>query len=104
MHKLCSPLRAEAAAVLCSIQLALTENWEQIIIEGDAKSCFDPLTIAEIQSDWSIATTVNNILELRNFYLNCNFIGLDVSILLHMRLQSMQSSLGLSVSISVVSL
>lgn len=102
MHKLCSPLRAEAAAVLCSIQLALTENWEQIIIEGDAKSCFDPLTIAEIQSDWSIATTVNNI--LRNFYLNCNFIGLDVSILLHMRLQSMQSSLGLSVSISVVSL
>lgn len=26
MHKLCSPLRAEAAAVLCAIQLALTEN------------------------------------------------------------------------------
>lgn len=73
MHKLCSPLRAEAAAVLCAIQLALTENWGQIIIEGDAKSCFDPLTIAEIQSDWSIATTVNNILELRNFFLNCNF-------------------------------
>ena len=48
MHEWCSPLQAEAAAVLWAIQLALSENWQHIIIEGDAKSCFNPLTISEL--------------------------------------------------------
>ena len=48
MHEWCSPLQAEAAAVLWAIQVALSENWQHIIIEGDAKSCFNPLTISEL--------------------------------------------------------
>ena len=73
MHESCSPLQAEVAAVLWAIQLALSENWQHIIIEGDAKSCFNPLTISELQPDWSIATIISNILGLCNFFLNCNF-------------------------------
>ena len=42
MHEWCSPLQAEATAMLWAIQLALSENWQHIIIKGDAKSCFDP--------------------------------------------------------------
>nr|POF06361.1 hypothetical protein CFP56_59424 [Quercus suber] len=72
-HEWCSPLQAEAAAVLWAIWLALSENWQHIIIKGDAKSCFDPLIISELQHDWSVATIIINILDLRNFFLNCNF-------------------------------
>ncbi|XP_075675255.1 uncharacterized protein LOC142644554 [Castanea sativa] len=72
-HEGCSPLLAEAAAVYWVIQLAQKENWQHIIIEGDAKSCFDPLTIPNLQPHWSIATTISNILDLSNFFLNCKF-------------------------------
>ena len=73
MYEWCSPLQVEAAAVLWAIRLALSENWQHIIIEGDAKSCFDPLIISELQPDWPIATIISNILDLHNFFLNCNF-------------------------------
>ena len=73
VHEWCSPLQAEVAAVLWTIQLALSENQQYIIIEGDAKSCFDFLTISDLQPNWSIATTISNILDLRNSFLNCNF-------------------------------
>ena len=73
MHEWCSPLQAEAVAGLWAIQLALSENQQHIIIEGDAKSCFNTLTISELQPDWSIATIISNVLDLRNFFLNCNF-------------------------------
>ena len=42
MHEWCSPLQVEAVAMLWAIQLALSENWQHIIIEGDAKSCLTP--------------------------------------------------------------
>ena len=42
MYEWCSPLQVEVAAVLWAIRLALSENWQHIIIKGDAKSCFDP--------------------------------------------------------------
>ena len=73
MHEWCSPLQVEAITMLWAIQLALSENWQHIIIKGDAKSCFDPLTIFKLQPDWSIATTISNILDLRKLFLNCKF-------------------------------
>ena len=73
VHEWCSPLQAEVAAMLWTIQLALSENRQHNIIEGDAKSCFDSLTISDLQPNWSIATTISNILDLRNSFLNCNF-------------------------------
>ena len=66
-------MQAKAAVVYWAIQLAQKENWQHIIIEGDAKSYFDPLIISELQPDWSIATVISNVLDLRNFVLNCNF-------------------------------
>lgn len=59
--------------MLWAIQLALSENWQYIIIEGDAKSCFDPPSIFDLQPDWSIATIISNILDLHKLFLNCNF-------------------------------
>ena len=73
MHEWCLPLQAKATVVLWAIQLALSENWQHIIIEGDAKSCFDPLSIFDLQPDWSIATIISNILDLHKLFLNCNF-------------------------------
>ena len=31
------------AAILWALQIALEKNWDQIIVEGDAKSCIDSL-------------------------------------------------------------
>ena len=70
-HEWCSPMQAEATVVYWAIQLAQKENWQHIIIKGDAKSCIDPLTTPELQPYWSIATTISNILDLSNFFLNC---------------------------------
>ena len=47
-HEWCSPMQAEAAAVYWAIQPAHSEKWQHIIIERDAKSCFDPLTTSEL--------------------------------------------------------
>ena len=66
-------MQAEVAAVYWAIQLAHSEKWQHIIIEGDAKSCFDPLTTSELQPDRSIATILSNILDLHKFFLKCNF-------------------------------
>ena len=69
----CSPLRVEASAILWAIQLAKVEKWPQIVIEGDAKNCFDPLSSSPTAPDWSISNTVSSILSLREFFLNCIF-------------------------------
>ena len=42
LHISCSPLQAEASAILWAIQLAQSLNWDHIIFEVDAKDCFDP--------------------------------------------------------------
>ena len=34
---------------------------------------FCPLTTTELQPDWSIATIISNIIDLRKFFLKCNF-------------------------------
>ena len=69
----CSPMQGEAVAVYWAIQLAKKEKWQHIIIKGDAKSCFDPLTTTKLQPDWSIATIISNIIDLHKFFLKCNF-------------------------------
>ena len=72
-HEWCSPMQAEAAAIYWAIQVAQKENWQHIIIEGDPKSCIDPLTTPGLQPDYSITTAISNILDLSNFFLSCKF-------------------------------
>lgn len=43
-HTSSSPIQAEANAILWVAQLAKMERWDHIIVEGDAKACFDPLS------------------------------------------------------------
>ena len=47
-HEWCSPMQAKVVAVYWAIQLAQKEKWLHIIIKGDAKSYFDPLTTIEL--------------------------------------------------------
>ncbi|KAL0003162.1 hypothetical protein SO802_016943, partial [Lithocarpus litseifolius] len=73
LHTTCSPLLAEASAILWAVQLARTENWNYIIFEGDAKACFDPLSSAESAPDWSIRNIVCNILDLSESFSSVSF-------------------------------
>lgn len=41
LHELCSPLQAEGATVLWTLQKTLEKKWDQIIVEGNAKICID---------------------------------------------------------------
>ena len=43
LQELCSPLQAEVATVLWTLQIAIEKKWDQITVEGDAKICIDSL-------------------------------------------------------------
>ena len=48
-------------------------GWNHIILEGDAKSCFDPLTSENISQAWTISNVVNNVLCLKHLFSVCRF-------------------------------
>uniref|UniRef100_A0A7N2KQS3 Uncharacterized protein n=1 Tax=Quercus lobata TaxID=97700 RepID=A0A7N2KQS3_QUELO len=54
MGQPCSPIVAKAYAILWAMQLANHEQWSHVQIEGDAKRCFDPLSVEDVPPDWSI--------------------------------------------------
>ncbi|KAL0007666.1 hypothetical protein SO802_009168 [Lithocarpus litseifolius] len=58
---ICSSLQVEAAALLWAVELASREQWLQVIFEGDAKACLDPLSSPTSTPDWSISTYISNI-------------------------------------------
>ena len=68
-----SPILAEAHAILWGVQLAREEGWNRIILEGDAKSCFDPLTSENISPAWTISNVINNALCLKDLFSFCRF-------------------------------
>ena len=47
IHDLCTPTQAKATTILWALNLAISENWCNIIVEGDAKICFDALSKEE---------------------------------------------------------
>ena len=51
IHDLCTPTQAEATAILWALNLAIAENWCNIIVEGDSKICFNALSKAEEPTD-----------------------------------------------------
>ena len=68
-----SPILAEAHAILWGVQLAREEVRNRIILEGDAKSCFDPLTSENISPAWTISNVINNVLCLKHLFSVCRF-------------------------------
>ena len=49
------------------------EGWNRIILEGAAKSCFDPLTSENISPAWTISNVINNVLCLKHLFSVCHF-------------------------------
>ena len=70
----CSPIQAEASAILCAVEHAIKEQWNLICFEGDAKACFDPLSSPNLPPDWTINTIINDIRNLACSFSCCNFV------------------------------
>ena len=68
-----SPILVEAHAILWGVQLAREEGWNLIILEGNAKSYFDPLTSENISPAWTISNVINNVLCLKHLFSVCRF-------------------------------
>ncbi|XP_050266452.1 uncharacterized protein LOC126710119 [Quercus robur] len=69
-----SPIQAEATAILWAAQLAISETWTNIIIEGDAKLCFDALSSTPSSANWSIMNIIDNIKSLTPSFVSCTFL------------------------------
>jgi hypothetical protein len=63
-HDLCEPTQAEAYAIFWALKLASFENSQQIIVEGDYKTCFDALNGDPNMVSWFVAMLISNILLL----------------------------------------
>ena len=70
--KCCDPLQAETSAVLWTLQLAASESFMHVIIEGDAKVCFDAIA-DNSPAPWTVSSLITNITELSNSFLSCCF-------------------------------
>ncbi|KAK9998433.1 hypothetical protein SO802_018036 [Lithocarpus litseifolius] len=72
-HHLCNPSQAEASALLWVVQLAIQKHWNAVIFEGDAKICFDALTLSNQTPSWQLSTLISNIRRLSSNFLSCSF-------------------------------
>ena len=70
----CLPAQAEATAVLWAVNLALAEGWMKVVIEGDAKECFDALSDPGLQPSWVISNFVCYILALSRAFCTVSFV------------------------------
>ena len=75
--KLTSPIQAEFETIFWAMLLAKYERWSHVIVEGDAKDCFDALVDPKFLPSWSIHTTIDNILALHRFFF-CFFLFLFI--------------------------
>lgn len=57
------------------MQLALSENYQDIVVERDSKSCVEALNNPTKESFWSFSKLQSNIaLEIQSFYTVYSFI------------------------------
>ena len=71
---LCSPLQAEAEAILWAVQIALKEGWSYVSIEGDSKTCMDYLSPLKTNMEWCIRTLISNVAELAKSLVSYSFV------------------------------
>lgn len=55
------------------MQFAKSEGWNQVISEGDAKSCFGAISSPHSDPDWDISNVISNILSFKVIFSSCNF-------------------------------
>ena len=63
-HISCLPIQAEVTSVFWAINLASTEGWTRIIIEGDSKICFDTLTVKDSLLPLTISNIVSDVISV----------------------------------------
>ena len=68
------PLKAETHAMLWALDLALMEDFYNIVIEGDAKLCFDAIGNKSV-SPWSIGSLIDNIGDKSKLFCLVAFVG-----------------------------
>ncbi len=54
-HDLCEPIQAETYAIFGALELASSEKFQHLIVEGDGKICFDTLNGDPNMVSWSVA-------------------------------------------------
>jgi hypothetical protein len=67
------PLIAEVVAIHWAIQLAKAENWSDIIIESDSKTCIEALVLDQAVCDWNILVLCKNVKLLASEFSVCDF-------------------------------
>ena len=65
LHQPCSPIVANAYAILWAMHHANHEQWSHVHIEGDAERCFDSLSAEDVPLDWSISNIISSILSFK---------------------------------------
>ena len=60
-------------------QLAISENWRHVILEGDSKICFDSIAGKYQSVDWSISAIIDNIHSLVASFAVCSFSWINRS-------------------------
>ena len=68
----CNPLQPETLAVLWALQLAASESFMNIVIEGDANVCFNAIAVNS-STPWAISSLITNIIKLSRSFLSCCF-------------------------------
>jgi ribonuclease HI len=69
----CEAVVAEAKAILWAVQIAKSENFQSVIIEGDAKVCFDAINGDLEKCNWTIAFQCNDMVVLSKKFESCTF-------------------------------
>ena len=59
--------------ILWAVQIAKSENFHSVIMEGDAKVCFDALNGDLENRSWAIASQCSDMIELSKEFVSCNF-------------------------------
>ena len=77
------PLKAETHVVLWALELALMEDFHHIVIEGDAKLCFDAIGDKSV-TPWSIGSLIDNIGERSKLFFSCSLCGEKVETSTHL--------------------
>jgi hypothetical protein len=77
-------LQVEACPILWALKLAVEETFLRILVEGDAKICFDAIQ-GESFVPWSISSIVSNINEFRKAFVFCDFcwVGREANFVNH---------------------
>uniref|UniRef100_A0A2N9GHK8 RNase H type-1 domain-containing protein n=1 Tax=Fagus sylvatica TaxID=28930 RepID=A0A2N9GHK8_FAGSY len=78
------PLQVETYAVLWALYLAKDDHHRRIIVEGDAKLCFDVIH-DESSAPWVISPLIGNICNVSKDFISCKFqwVKRDANVVAH---------------------